>query len=111
MSPKNEPPRLTYSGLKVLRAFLETFFHEGVRAQLAGADIMRRASISSGTMYPLLYRFEDAGLLEGAWETKSATDLGRPQRRLYRLTAEGAAFARRALETVSPSTVPQMGSR
>jgi PadR family transcriptional regulator PadR len=106
MAQGNEP-RLTYSGLKVLRAFLDAF-HEGVRTQLAGADVMRRASISSGTMYPLLYRFEEAGLVEGIWETTEAAELRRPQRRLYRLTPKGAEFARRAIETVLPSAAPQV---
>src|SRR4051812_25994949 len=99
-------PRLTYSSLKVLRAFLDAF-HDGVRTQLAGADVMRLASISSGTMYPLLYRFEESGFVEGSWETATPQELGRPQRKLYRLTAKGAEFARRALETVSPAATHQ----
>ncbi len=49
--------KMTFSTPKVLRAFFEAH-RESVRAQLAGADVMDRAGISSGTMYPLLYRLE-----------------------------------------------------
>ena len=51
--------RLSQQGLRVLRAFLDAF-NEDVRAELAGADIMRVARLSSGTLYPILLRFEKA---------------------------------------------------
>ena len=55
------PPtvRLSHQGLRVLRAFLAAF-NEDVRAELAGADLMRVARVSSGTLYPILLRFEKA---------------------------------------------------
>jgi DNA-binding MarR family transcriptional regulator len=97
MGTQKAPVRLTYQGIKVLKVFLEAF-HENVRSTLAGADIMRATNLSSGTMYPLLLRFEDGGLLESRWEKQKPEDLGRPRRRLYSLTAEGAKVARHALE-------------
>lgn len=91
---------MSYQGLKVLKAFLDAH-HANVRSRLAGADIMRAAKISSGTLYPLLMRFEEAKILESTWEPQRPEDLGRPRRRLYRLTGHGATFARKALEQVS----------
>jgi DNA-binding PadR family transcriptional regulator len=45
----------------------------------------------SGTLYPILMRLSDRGLLESKWQPSPE---GRPLRHLYRLTAEGARFAR-----------------
>lgn len=89
------PPRLTLQGLKMLKVFCR----DG--APLAGADIMREAHISSGTMYPLLSRFEAAKIITGTWETTRPQDLQRPRRRLYHLTKEGAVYATRALDEVA----------
>jgi len=54
-----------------------------------------RALTSHGTLYKALGRLEELGLLTSSWED-AATVEGRPRRRLYRLTGEGAAVARRA---------------
>jgi hypothetical protein len=97
-------PRLSYQALKVLRAFLLTF-SEDVRAELAGADIMQVARISSGTLYPILLRLERTGVLTSRWEETSAVDLGRPRRRFYRLTSHGAQLAHEALMELSPPIV------
>ena len=92
------PPhgRLSHAALKVLRAFLQAH-DENVRAELAGADIMRAADISSGTLYPILLRLERNGALSSRWEEERPQDLGRPRRRLYRLTAAGVTLAHEAL--------------
>jgi DNA-binding PadR family transcriptional regulator len=94
------PPRLSQPALKVLKAFLQAH-GESVRAELAGADIMKAAGLSSGTLYPILIRLEKAGMLESHWETARPEDLGRPRRRFYRLTSSGAEFARGALGELS----------
>ena|SRR5215831_19510055 len=98
MVPKKDPPRLSYKGLLVLKAFLDAYDQK----ELVGADIMRAAGISSGTMYPLLIRFEKSGFLESRWEDGDPTKLGRPRRRLYRLTAAGDVFTRARLRELSP---------
>jgi PadR family transcriptional regulator PadR len=103
-SSKSENLRVTYQGLKVLRAFVDAY-SDNVRTRLAGADIMRAAHLSSGTMYPLLVRLEKAGIIAGDWEDDDPERLGRPLRRLYRLTPSGMQFAREALRTVSPGAV------
>jgi DNA-binding PadR family transcriptional regulator len=97
--------RLSHQGLKVLRLFLE----EPTRS-LSGADIIRATRLLSGTMYPLLIRFEDAGLLKSRWEKGKAEALGRPRRRLYSITASGLAVAREALGELSvPGLQPILG--
>src|SRR4051812_21875800 len=93
--------RLSHQGLRVLRAFLDAF-NEDVRAELAGAEVMRIARVSSGTLYPILLRFEKAGLFESRWEEETPTSLGRPLRRFYRLTRAGAQVAHDALGELSP---------
>jgi PadR family transcriptional regulator PadR len=49
-------------------------------------------SMREGTLYPVLYRLEEAGKIEGIWETGKSSRKG-PRRRIYRLTRDG----RRAL--------------
>ena len=88
--------RLSHQGLKVLKVFLVTF-HQDVRAELAGAEIMKAARIQSGTLYPILLRLERVGVLTSRWEDERPQDLGRPRRRLYRITSSGLDFANDAL--------------
>jgi DNA-binding PadR family transcriptional regulator len=94
--------RLSHQSLRVLRAFLEAF-NEDVRAEMAGAELMRLARVSSGTLYPILLRFERAGLLESRWEEEAPESLGRPRRRFYRMTQAGAQVAQDALAELSSS--------
>lgn len=42
--------------------------------------------LAEGTVYPALYRLEDAGLLKSSWTT-----VGGRRRRVYRLTRRGRA--------------------
>jgi PadR family transcriptional regulator len=56
-----------------------------------GYDISRETGLASGTLYPILGRLADRGLLETCWEDDPPE--GRPRRHLYRLTADGAARA------------------
>jgi PadR family transcriptional regulator PadR len=92
--------RLSHQSLRVLRAFLDAL-SEDVRAELAGADLMSAARLSSGTLYPILLRFERLGLLESRWESERPEVLGRPRRRFYRMTEAGAQMAHDALADLS----------
>jgi DNA-binding PadR family transcriptional regulator len=57
---------------------------------LADVDGSRRLT-AHGTLYKALGRLADAGLLEAEWEDAGvALAEGRPRRRLYRITGEGA---------------------
>ena len=92
--------RLSHQGLRVLRIFLDAL-SEDVRAELAGADLMSATGLSSGTLYPILLRFEKAGLLKSRWESERPEALGRPRRRFYRMTQAGAQVAHGALSDLS----------
>ena len=54
-----------------------------------------RSLTSHGTLYKALGRLEELGLLTSRWEDAAAVE-GRPRRRLYALTGEGARVAERA---------------
>ena len=54
-----------------------------------------RSLTAHGTLYKALGRLEEFGLLASQWEDASAA-VGRPRRRLYELTGEGARVAERA---------------
>jgi len=47
--------------------------------------------MQAGSMYPILMRLADRGLLEAVWEDDPVP--GRPARHLYRLTGSGRAYA------------------
>jgi PadR family transcriptional regulator, regulatory protein PadR len=56
-----------------------------------GYELCQRLGLKAGSMYPILMRLADRGLLETAWEP--APPPGRPPRHLYRLTGPGRAAA------------------
>ncbi|WP_433306105.1 PadR family transcriptional regulator [Actinoplanes sp. CA-030573] len=56
-----------------------------------GYELGRQVGLAAGSLYPILIRLRDRGLLEAAWETDPAP--GRPPRHLYRLTADGVRWA------------------
>lgn len=57
-----------------------------------GYELMKQAGLLSGTLYPLLMRMGDQGLVEAQWQ--EPTQPGRPPRHAYRLTARGLDLAR-----------------
>jgi DNA-binding PadR family transcriptional regulator len=56
-----------------------------------GYELTKEVGLKSGTLYPLLMRLTDDGLLESAWHP--AARPGVPPRHGYRLTPRGIAFA------------------
>jgi DNA-binding PadR family transcriptional regulator len=65
------------------------------REWLHGYGIARDTGLKSGSLYPILIRLAERGLVEARWEDGQPT--GRPRRHLYRLTSEGLASAKAAL--------------
>jgi PadR family transcriptional regulator PadR len=63
-----------------------------------GFELCKAAQLKSGTVYPLLVRLERAGWLESEWENVNPAEVGRPRRRLYRLTGPGEVNARHAID-------------
>jgi len=60
-----------------------------------GYALARQTGLKSGTLYPILIRLADRGLVEACWQEEPVP--GRPRRHLYRLTADGLASATTAL--------------
>ena len=85
--------RMTLQTQLVLRALLEEPSKERY-----GLELCDLVGLPSGTIYPILARFERAGWVDSAWEDPAAHEAaGRPRRRFYRLTPDGAEQARAAL--------------
>jgi PadR family transcriptional regulator PadR len=61
-----------------------------------GYELAKETGLKSGTLYPILIRLSDRGLLEAEWQDEPTP--GRPRRHLYRLTAAGLAAASVAAE-------------
>ncbi len=55
-----------------------------------------RSLTAHGTLYKALARLEKFGLLTSRWEDAAAAQ-GRPRRRLYELTRQGASAAERVV--------------
>jgi PadR family transcriptional regulator, regulatory protein PadR len=93
--------RVSHSGLRVLKACAD---QPGRR--LYGYELMQITGLASGTLYPLLMRFEESGWLTSSWESADPIEKGRPRRRLYRITAAGSAALAEYLGTLGlgPST-------
>ena len=56
-----------------------------------GYDLCQQLHLKAGSVYPILMRLADRGLLEASWERDLPP--GRPPRHLYRLTGPGRALA------------------
>ena len=90
-------PKVSAQGAAVLRAFLDAY-----PAKLTGSEVMDALGIASGTLYPILARFEAAKWLSSKWERADPATLGRPRRRYYELTALGSRKARECIEFILP---------
>lgn len=81
-------PRLTLQGMRVL----DTFLRQN-QEKLSGVDIHRITGLPSGTLYPILARFEKVGWLKSEWENIDPSAAQRPRRRYYSITSEGLVRA------------------
>jgi DNA-binding PadR family transcriptional regulator len=80
-----------------LRGHLETMALASLeKGEAHGFEILRRLTeagsgalkLKEGSLYPALYRLEQAGLITSAWEDESAPRRG-PRKRVYCLTKQG----------------------
>jgi PadR family transcriptional regulator, regulatory protein PadR len=92
MASGSPDPRMTLTTQLVLRALLEQPAKE-----MYGLEICQHAGLPSGTIHPILARLEKARWLESRWEQTDPHEQGRPRRRYYRLSEDGAVRARAAL--------------
>jgi DNA-binding PadR family transcriptional regulator len=74
-----------------------------------GYGIARDTGLKSGSLYPILIRLADRGLVEARWE--EGQPAGRPRRHLYRLTSEGLASATAALASAPVQARAGAGGR
>ena len=70
-------------------------FHGFGLAQSMREQTGSRSLTGHGTLYKALGRLEEFGLLSSRWEDPAAAE-GRPRRRLYELTGQGAQVAEQA---------------
>ncbi|GAA3135244.1 PadR family transcriptional regulator [Streptosporangium carneum] len=85
-------PRMTLPTQLVLRVLLADPTRE-----MYGLEICAASGLASGTIHPILARLEGVGWLRSRFEDIDPHEQGRPRRRYYHLTSDGAEHARAAL--------------
>ena len=104
---KQPGPRMTLPTQLVLRTLLAEPTQE-----MYGLHICAEAGLPSGTIHPILARLEGLGWLESRWEDEvDARQEGRPRRRYYRMTTDGAERARIAMAQATTSVSAIAGLR
>lgn len=69
-----------------------------------GYDLCRTLDLKAGTVYPILIRLSERGLVETSWEQHPPS--GRPPRHLYRLSTDGRAIVDQLRVTESATPEP-----
>jgi len=65
-----------------------------------GYELGQEIGLKAGSLYPILIRLCDRGLLEATWEADPPP--GRPPRHLYRLTGDGLRWAGQVAVPAAP---------
>jgi PadR family transcriptional regulator, regulatory protein PadR len=81
------PPNASRQTHLLLAALLEQ-----PRSWRHGYELAKQTGLKSGTLYPLLMRLSEQGLLQSRWT--ESDQAGKPPRHLYRPTAAGLNLAR-----------------
>ena len=92
---------LSVPTIKVLGVMLQD-----TTGEYYGLDLCQRAGLLTGTVYPILQRLEDRGWLESRREDIDPRQVGRPPRRLYRLTGLGATEGLREIQALQATWQP-----
>jgi DNA-binding PadR family transcriptional regulator len=66
-----------------------------------GYELGQQVGLKAGSLYPILMRLSDRGLLEAVWEADSPP--GRPPRHLYRLSGAGVRLAAELASDARPA--------
>src|ERR1700730_9293455 len=82
------------------RELLAVMFRQP-RAWQYGYELSKQTGLKSGTLYPLLIRLSDQGLLESQWQEPERP--GKPPRHAYKRRADGVAVARERAAIDPPS--------
>jgi PadR family transcriptional regulator, regulatory protein PadR len=101
-----QAPRMTLQTQLVLRAMLAE-----PTAEHYGLQLCDETGLPSGTIYPIVARLEQLGWVVSNWEDPAEhIAKGRPRRRYYLLTPDGAEQARDALaRAYRPRKQPRFG--
>jgi DNA-binding PadR family transcriptional regulator len=93
----SRPANASRQTRRLLAAMLEQ-----PRSWRHGYELAKETGLKSGTLYPLLMRLNDQGLLDACW--KESDQPGKPPRHMYRPTTTGLALAReqRTIASVNP---------
>jgi PadR family transcriptional regulator, regulatory protein PadR len=73
-----------------------------------GYDLATEVQLKSGSLYPILVRLADRGLLETSWEAGQGS---RPPRHLYRLSVTGREYVAALTAARADKTVPRPRNR
>ncbi len=100
---------MTFATLNVLQAIAKGYRY--------GFDVMDATGLPSGTVYPILGRLDENGLVHSRWEDQHiAHGRKRPPRRYYEVTAPGKKTLERELQRIrslaelSPAGVVHAGT-
>jgi PadR family transcriptional regulator PadR len=96
MEPPVQDLKLTPKMAAIIKIFLED-----TEKSRYGLELMRLTGQPSGSLYPNLARFEQAGWLLGGKEDIDPRKEGRPARRFYRISGAGARAAHCQLAELS----------
>jgi PadR family transcriptional regulator PadR len=94
------PPNASRQTHLLLAALLER-----PRIWRHGYELAKQTGLKSGTLYPLLMRLSDQGLLDARWTESDQP--GKPPRHLYRPTAAGLALAREQRANSNVGALPK----
>src|SRR5919108_3110217 len=72
-----------------------------------GYELCQQLGLKAGSMYPILMRLADRGLLQTAWEPDPPR--GRPPRHLYRLTGPGVHLAGELADQLAAAAAGRAG--
>ena len=98
--------QMTLQTQAVLRVLLDHPLQEHY-----GLEISKAAGLPSGSLYPTMAKLERAGWVSSDWEQVDPHVVGRPRRRYYKLTPDGAEMAEQALADTLERLSPQPGRR
>lgn len=100
--------RMTVAVARVLRLFLDD-----IAQPRHGYELMRLTGYPSGKLYPILARLHGAGWLIRESESIDPARVGRPARRMYRLSPHGVEAARSELASLTDqlSIAPESSGR
>lgn len=73
-----------------------------------GYDLCRILGLKAGTVYPILMRLTERGLVSAVWEANAQQR--RPARHLYRLTPAGAELVAEMERSEAPMILPDLAT-